>query len=171
MSDPSAVPVSKSKPVLIMTSVLAAVQVILGGGVLTSVLDPKVYGLLALVFAAVQVGWGVYTTGQVTPWVDVVAKAAGGRVVAGPAARQLTGSPVVVSNASGRVVAPPVDPKRGEQGAVSLWVLGWVITVIGVFAWLFTVYDVLALCAIATGLVLVAIHLAITHRAGGPTIR
>lgn len=103
--------VSKGNPVLIMSSVLAAYQAFVGGLGVLEVLDPKIVGVLVLGGAAAGIGWGTYTKGVVTPWQDVVAKATPrGQVVAGPAAHQDTGVPVVVSDAAtGEVVAPPPD--------------------------------------------------------------
>jgi hypothetical protein len=101
--------VSKSNPVLIMTCVLAAYQTFVGGLGTLEVLPDKAVGVLVLGGAAAALGWGMYTKGIVTPWEDVVAKATPqGQVIAGPAAQQETGLPVVVTDASsGEVVAPP----------------------------------------------------------------
>lgn len=109
--------VSKPNPVLIMAAIIAALQVILGGSALADFIDPKLIGLFNLILAAVTVGYGVVTRGQVTPWVDVAAKATpNGGIVAGPAANQTTGTPVVITDTlTGNVVAPPPDPNRGDE--------------------------------------------------------
>lgn len=138
MADPQ-VPASKSKPVLIMAAVLAGLQVLAGGAALADFIGPTAFGLFVLVLAAVQVGWGVFVTGQVTPWVDVVAKALpSGSVVAGPAARVDTGTRVeVVDVATGQVAAPPpADPDAGagrnEFGAVPTRTLALVALIVAV---------------------------------------
>lgn len=57
-------------PVLIMTSVLAALQVLAGGAALADLLGERAFGLFVLGLAAVQVGWGVYVRSAVTPVAD-----------------------------------------------------------------------------------------------------
>lgn len=110
--------VSTPNPVLIMAAVLTTYQAFVGGLAALEVLDPKLVGVLVLAGAAVGLGWGVYTRGQVTPWSVVVAKATPqGNVIAGPAAMQDTGASVVVTDAgTGDVVAPPADSGKDEFG-------------------------------------------------------
>jgi hypothetical protein len=107
---------SSKSPVLIMAAVIGGLQVLLGGAALADFVDVEVIGLANLVLAAVTTGFGIFTKGQVTPWVDVVAKAtSGGLVVAGPAAREVTGREVVVVSAGdGGVVAPPAANNNPE---------------------------------------------------------
>lgn len=60
----------RPRPVRVMNSVLAGVQVLVAGTAFINLMPVEVYGLIALAFAAVQVGWGVYTEQQVTPLSD-----------------------------------------------------------------------------------------------------
>jgi hypothetical protein len=100
-----------------MAGIIAGLQVILGGSALADFIDPKLIGLFTLILAAITVTYGVITRGQVTPWVDVVAKAtSAGNVVAGPAANQMTGTSVTVHGPDGGVVAPPPDADRKNEG-------------------------------------------------------
>lgn len=108
---------SKTNPVLIMAGIIAGLQVILGGSALADFVDPKIIGLCTLVLAGITVACGIITRGQVTPWVDVVAKATpAGNIVAGPAANQMTGTEVTVHGPDGGQVAPPPDPDRKNEG-------------------------------------------------------
>jgi len=104
--------VSTPRPVLIMNSVLAGLGVLLGGSALADFLPVKVVGLLALVLAAVQVGWSLYVQGQVVPLPLVAAHRDTDThtIIAGPAA------PGVASTAAGSTnVGDIVDVTKAES--------------------------------------------------------
>jgi hypothetical protein len=86
----------KKQPVVIVFSILAALQVINGGLALVDSIPKDIAALFSLVLGAVTAGASFYVRGMVTPWVQVVSKIQDGHVVAGPAA------------GAGNV--PPVDP-------------------------------------------------------------
>lgn len=58
---------SKREPVVVVMSVLAALQVLVGGAAFTEVVPTPWAGLATLVVAAVQVGVAFYVRGQVEP--------------------------------------------------------------------------------------------------------
>lgn len=102
--------VSKPNPVLIMAAVIGAANVIVAGLVGLDMIDDTWLAILNLVVAALTVAYGMVTRGQVAPWADVAAKASpNGGLVAGPAASQATGSPVVVETTA----VPPGPPEAG----------------------------------------------------------
>jgi hypothetical protein len=103
--------VKTPRPVIIMNSVLAGLGVLLGGSALTELVPVQAIGVAALVLAAVQVGWGTYVQGQVTPQELVAARrdTGTGALVAGPAA------PGVASRAPGSTnVGDVVDVTKAE---------------------------------------------------------
>jgi hypothetical protein len=164
MSEQGSVPVTKSRPVLLMTAVLGGLQVVIGGTALADVLDPRIYGLIALCFAGLQVAWGIWLNGLTEPLVNVAAKLSGRAIVAGPAARQPNGTEVVVSDAdSGAVVAPPPNPNRDELGQVSLLTIGVLLLVLGAVGILLTPWDVLCALAVLTGIGVVVVHWAVNR--------
>jgi len=57
----------KREPVVVVMSVLAALQVIAGGAALGELVGPQVAGVVVLAVAALQVGLQFYVRGQVTP--------------------------------------------------------------------------------------------------------
>ena len=57
----------KSRPVLIVMSVLAGLQVLAGGAVLSDVVGQTVAGMAVLTVAAAQAGMAFYVQGKVTP--------------------------------------------------------------------------------------------------------
>ncbi|TWJ15023.1 hypothetical protein LX16_0720 [Stackebrandtia albiflava] len=57
----------KREPVLIIMSVLAALQVFVGGAAFSELVSVRVAGLLALSVAALQVGMQFYVRGRVAP--------------------------------------------------------------------------------------------------------
>jgi hypothetical protein len=57
----------KREPVLVIMSVLAGLQVFVGGAAFTELVSVRVAGLLALTVAALQVGLQFYVRGQVVP--------------------------------------------------------------------------------------------------------
>lgn len=63
----------KREPVLIVMSVLAGLQVFVGGAAFTELVSVRVAGLLALTVAALQVGFQFYVRGKVTPLEKMVA--------------------------------------------------------------------------------------------------
>jgi hypothetical protein len=89
----------KSKPVLIIFSTLAGLQVLTAGAALGDVVGPKLFGLFALGVAAVQVGMTFYVQNQTVPLQNVAAYESGtaAGVVAGPAAVPANGVPVDVT--------------------------------------------------------------------------
>lgn len=82
----------KKEPVLIVMSVLAALQILTAGSALTDVLGKDIAGLIVLAIAAAQTGVQFYVRGQVTPNETVAAKidVVKSEVVAGPAAEQIS---------------------------------------------------------------------------------
>jgi hypothetical protein len=94
----------KKQPVVIVFSILAALQVINGGLMLSDAFSEEVAGLISLVIGAITAGASFYVRAMVTPWADVVSKISGsGNVVAGPAALK----------------APPVTPPPPEAPAAT----------------------------------------------------
>jgi hypothetical protein len=82
---------SQPKPVVVVFSILAGAQVILGGAALGEVVPAKWIGLAALVVAGVQVGMTFYVQGKVTPYENVAARVTpDGSLIAGPAAPGVT---------------------------------------------------------------------------------
>jgi hypothetical protein len=77
---------TKQRPVVIVYSILAALQVLNGGLALIDTLDKDVAAIIALVIGAVTAGAAFWVEAQVTPWDTVVSKIQDGHVVAGPAA-------------------------------------------------------------------------------------
>jgi hypothetical protein len=91
----------KSRPVLIIFSILAGLQILTAGAALGDVVGKDVVGLLVLAIAAVQTGMTFYVQNQVTPMNDVSAYVdQEGQTVAGPA------SPVTVIEGERVVVTP-----------------------------------------------------------------
>jgi len=86
----------KKQPVVIVFSILAALQVINGGLALIDSIPKDVAGIISLVIGAITAAASFYVRAMVTPWEEVVSKIEDGHVVAGPAA------------AAGHV--PPTDP-------------------------------------------------------------
>lgn len=79
----------KKEPVVIVFSILAALQVINGGLALIDSLDKDTAGIISLLIGAVTAGASVYVRGMVAPWDNVVSMISDGHVVSGPA----SGSP------------------------------------------------------------------------------
>lgn len=93
MSTPNLPPtmVSKSKPVEILGWVSAGATALTGALALIDGVPTWVVAVVAAVGVVATKLLSYATTKQVTPWEDVVAKATNdGRVVAGPAANQVT---------------------------------------------------------------------------------
>lgn len=88
---------SKSRPVLITFSILAGLQILTAGSVLSDVIGPQIAGLIVLGIAAVQGGLSFYVQGQVVPQQDVAAFVnKDHEVVAGPAGGTQVGQKVVL---------------------------------------------------------------------------
>ena len=64
---------TKSRPVIIIMSVLAGLQILVAGAALTDVVGGKVAAFLVLLVAAAQGGVQFYVQSLVTPTQDVVA--------------------------------------------------------------------------------------------------
>lgn len=95
---------TKSRPVLIIFSILAALQVLSGASALADLVGKEAFGIFVLVVAAIQVGMTFYVQNQVTPVNDVAAYVdEDGNVVAGPASPPVNGTvvDVVPSNMAG----------------------------------------------------------------------
>ena len=87
----------KSRPVLVINSTLAALQVLAGAAVLSDVFGPTIFALFSIAVASVQVGVNYYVQGQVVPAQDTVAYVdQNGNAVAGPAAGVTNGTQVEV---------------------------------------------------------------------------
>lgn len=92
MSGSHAAPGRGPEPVRLYTAVMAGWQVVLAGAAFADLMPLKMYGLIALVTAGVQAGWGEWTRGQVTPSSQVVAAQKPGEPVkAGPKAENTWG--------------------------------------------------------------------------------
>jgi hypothetical protein len=93
----------KSRPVLIVFSILSGLDVLFGGAALGNIIGVDTLALCILGTKAVQVGMTFYVQGTVTPTKDVAAYDAGDQrgIVAGPAAAPANGVPVDI------VVSPP----------------------------------------------------------------
>lgn len=88
---------NKSRPVLIIFSILAGLQVLTGAAALGDVIGDQAFGLFALGVGAVQVGMTFYVQNSVVPVQDVAAyQNSYGDVVAGPAAGVTNGKLVDV---------------------------------------------------------------------------
>lgn len=89
----------KSKPVLIIFSTLAGLQVLTAGAALGDVIGGKQASFAALVVAAAQIGMTFYVQNQTVPLQNVAAYESGtpAGVVAGPAALPANGVPVDVT--------------------------------------------------------------------------
>jgi hypothetical protein len=57
----------KREPVVVVMSVLAALQVLAGGAALADLIGNEWAGVFVLVVAALQIGMQFYVRGQVTP--------------------------------------------------------------------------------------------------------
>lgn len=103
---------STPRPVLIMNSVLAGITFIGGGAALADVIPAKALGLGLLVLGGIQIGWGVYTQGQVVPQPLVAARvdADTGALVAGPAAPGVASSLVGSTNVGDVVDVTKANP-------------------------------------------------------------
>ena len=98
MSDQlSSTQVSVSKPVRTLYAVAAGATAVSAGlPMLTPDRFDWIGPALGLLGIVITVAMGKYTEGSVTPWEDVAAKQTpSGRIIAGPAAHQPTGSAVV----------------------------------------------------------------------------
>lgn len=118
---------NKSRPVLIVFSILAGLQVLSGGASLGDVIGKDTAGLFILLIAAVQVGMTFYVQGLTVPVGDVAAYVTGGdnpKLVAGPASSTTNGAAVTVApEAPTQVeivgpddedVQPVVEPPEGD---------------------------------------------------------
>lgn len=84
---------------VIVSAVLVGLQILNGGAALGDVIGPTVFGLFALLVAAVQGGWSFYLSNATTPNSNVVAmELPSGNVVAGPASSEPTGVAVTVDS-------------------------------------------------------------------------
>jgi hypothetical protein len=101
---------TKSRPVLLGNSILAALQVLASAAALGDVIGKTPFALFSIVVGAVAVGWNVYVQGIVTPQADVAAYVnSAGEVVAGPAAGVTNGKTVDVVK---------TEPPASEGGGV-----------------------------------------------------
>jgi hypothetical protein len=92
------VPVSRSKPVLILGSVAAGATALVGVLAAVDGVPAWVTATVAGISAVATAVGAVWTTGQVTPWPDVAAKRGqDGGLVAGPATHIATGAAVEVT--------------------------------------------------------------------------
>jgi hypothetical protein len=93
-----------SRPLLLAFSVVAGLDVILGGAALAELVDPKWIGLAVLVKGGIAAGLGVWVRGQVTPWSTVSVQRTEQGLRAGPAAPGLI-------EVGDRVNVTPVESK------------------------------------------------------------
>ena len=116
---------NRSKPVLVIFSVLAGLQILAAGSALADVVGANVAALIGLGIGAIQGGLAVYTSGQVTNNANVAAvQAPTGEIVAGPAATKIPdGTVVEVSTPTPPAPVAPDDadfvspPLNLDQGA------------------------------------------------------
>lgn len=88
---------TKSRPVLIVFSILAGAQVLTAGSALADIIGAKPAALVVIVIAAIQAGMTFYVQGVVTPARDVAAYVdENGKTVAGPASSPPDGTAVIV---------------------------------------------------------------------------
>lgn len=88
----------KSRPVLIVFSILAGLDILFTGAALGDVIGKETLAIAVLGTKAVQVGMSFYVQGGVVPVGDVSAYIdSSGSQVAGPAAGVTNGTPVDVS--------------------------------------------------------------------------
>lgn len=114
---------SSSKPVLIVMSILAGLNVVNGGLGALEVVPAKVVGIIALGTAAVAAAIGFYLQGAVVPANAVAARVTGdGQLVAGDATVISTGTKVELSPDTGPspYVPPAVDPGHGQETFLGL---------------------------------------------------
>lgn len=77
----------KQQPVVIVFSIIAALQVINGGLAVTDVFSEEVAGAIALVIGAITAGASFYVRAMTAPWDTVISKINDqGVAVPGPAA-------------------------------------------------------------------------------------
>lgn len=89
--------ISKSRPVVIIFSILAGMQILSNAGGLSEVVGPKVFFLFGILVASVQVGMTFYVQNVTAPVEDVGAYInAEGNMVAGPASGVTNGKEVEV---------------------------------------------------------------------------
>lgn len=88
---------NKSRPVVIIFSILAGLQILSNAGGLSEILGPKVFFLLGILVASVQVGMTFYVQNSVVPQAEVGAYTNNqGDMVAGPASGVTNGKGVEV---------------------------------------------------------------------------
>lgn len=170
--------IPKSRPVLIVFSILAALQVLSGASALADIIGKDTFALFALVVAAVQVGMTFYVQNQVVPVLDVGAYTNNaGHLVAGPAAGVTNGKEVEVvkteapASEGGNAATGPgdthyyggaVNRDRGELGAISspaaaLIIVGALLALLGALVadvgWLLWVGIVVAIVGVVLLLV------------------
>lgn len=105
----STTPATKPQPVLIVMSVMSSLTMAVGGLASISEVPRLVVALSALVVGSVNVGMAYYLRGQVVPLADTAAYLNEARtLIAGPAAREVTGAPV-------EVVPTPATPTGEPQ--------------------------------------------------------
>jgi hypothetical protein len=88
---------TKSRPVVIVFSILAGLQVLTGAAAISDVIGDQLFGMFAILVAAVQVGKTFYVQNSVVPVGDVGAYTNdAGDLVAGPASGVTNGKGVEV---------------------------------------------------------------------------
>lgn len=120
---------SKSRPVVIIFSILAGLQILSNAGGLSDIVGAKIFFLFGLMVAAVQVGMTFYVQNTVVPQEDVGSYVnQEGKLVAGPASGVTNGKEVEVIKteppaSEGQVLAqssPPImaeyDPLMKDPG-------------------------------------------------------
>jgi hypothetical protein len=97
----------KKEPVVIVFSILAALQVINGGLALIDTIDKDVAAIISLVIGAITAGASFYVRAMVMPWNQVVSRVTEqGTVVAGPAAGVTPGNTGIVGPEAGGTPPP-----------------------------------------------------------------
>ena len=105
----------RSRPIVILQSILAGVTALLGGAALGNFVDVQIVGLANLVVAAVTVGLGVYLSVSNVPAQTVLAtqEYSGGDVVAGPASTVTTGAVLSTRETVDSLTSERVTPTTG----------------------------------------------------------
>lgn len=154
--------IPKSRPVLIVFSILAALQVLAGATALSDIIGKDTFALFALLVAAVQVGMTFYVQNQVVPTQDVGAYTnTAGQLVAGPAAGVTNGKEVEVvkteAPASEGGVPGAQNHYYGDRGDVGAFSTAAALIVVGVLmilaSLLFAIHPVVLWIGVALAVV------------------
>ena len=99
----------RSRPVILIQSVLTTLGILFGASLLVDLVDPRIVGLGSLLVVAVKGGLDFYLNATTTPSAQVLATQPipGGDVVAGPASNFTTGAAISTDLPVGEITTPP----------------------------------------------------------------